>query len=149
MHQSDLWKTPKKIYDYWMDNGYFDPCPSNPTFDRLQIDWEQLNFVNPPYSQIPKWIDKALEESKKGNISTFLVPARTDTKWFHKLLMAEINNEIHLEINYIRGRLKFNDGKTGAPFPSIYITIKPKHIYGKNQQELNYTDAVKTFLNRR
>lgn len=87
MHQSDLWETPKEIYKFYCEGlEYFDPCPKNPTFDGLEIDWKRQNFVNPPYSQIAKWVDKAIEESNAGCETVLLVPARTDTKWFHKLM---------------------------------------------------------------
>ena len=39
--------------------GWFDPCPMDPSFDGLEISWEDRNFVNPPYSEKPKWIKKA------------------------------------------------------------------------------------------
>ena len=63
--KSDNWKTPYLIYRYYWMQNYFDPCPYNSSFDGLQIDWKERNFVNPPYSQISKWIDKSIEEHKK------------------------------------------------------------------------------------
>lgn len=117
LHNSDLWKTPKFIYDYYMKKNFFDPCPTNPTFDGLNINWKSFNFVNPPYSQISKWIDKALEQKKRHCNSLFLIPARTDTKWFKKL----VNNNVH--ISFIEGRLHFDD-KGAAPFPSMFVWIQ-------------------------
>ncbi len=58
---SDHWRTPKIIYEYYMKIGSYDPCPYDSEFDGLQIEWKEKNFVNPPYSQISKWVDKSIE----------------------------------------------------------------------------------------
>lgn len=119
-HNRDDWKTPKDIYDQFINHGYFDPYPPNPTFNGLEIEWGKKNFVNPPYSEIRKWVDKALKEVQKGKMVVFLVPARTDTKWFHEILVCGYRTDFQ----FIKGRLKFDDQKQPAPFPSVYITIK-------------------------
>ena len=85
---NQCWSTPKNIYQSFMDRGFFDPCPINSEFDGLKIEWSDKNFVNPPYNAIDEWIDKALREREKGKISIFLIPARTDAKWFRKLFEA-------------------------------------------------------------
>lgn len=117
------WKTPKAVYQV-LDAEFhfdFDPCPANPDFDGLSIEWGLCNFVNPPYGRkISKWVDKALEEYQKGKIVVLLIASRTDTKWFHKLL------RFASEIRFIQGRLKFDDQKNTAPFPSA-IVILNKH----------------------
>ena len=59
------WKTPKNIYDHYMEHDFFDPCPNNPKFNGLEIEWYYRNFVNPPYNEIDKWIDKALRERER------------------------------------------------------------------------------------
>ena len=65
------WKTPKKFYEE-LDKEFnfnFDPCPSNPKFNGLEIEWRERNFVNPPYGgEIGKWIKKGFEESQKGRL---------------------------------------------------------------------------------
>lgn len=119
------WKTPKAVYQTLdAEFGFdFDPCPINPKFDGLSIDWGGVNFVNPPYGrQIPKWIEKGYEEYQKGKTVVFLIPSRTDTKWWHDFLMKAD------EIRFIRGRLKFDDGKYPAPFPSAIVIFR-----GQNQ----------------
>lgn len=73
-------------------------------------------FCNPPYGkELPKWVKKSYEESQKGNLIVMLLPARTDTRWFHDYIYHKA------KIRFIRGRLKFNDGKTPAPFPSMLV----------------------------
>lgn len=88
--KSDHWKTPKKLYDRFMDIGCFDPCPYESDFDGLSIEWKEKNFVNPPYSQISKWVDKSIEQNKKGKGVILLIPARTDTKYFKNLLIMVV-----------------------------------------------------------
>ena len=96
----------------------FDPCPLQSSIDGLSIEWGQSNFVNPPYSNIRPFLEKGIFESKKGKMSVFLIPARTDTKWFHDLIYNKY------EIRFIKGRLKFGEGKNSAPFPSMLVIVK-------------------------
>lgn len=120
--KSDNWATPKHIYDSYMDRGYIDPCPLNSKKDNLGVDFGQVNmFINPPYSDIKNWAEFAIRHhSKYGKEIVMLVPSRTDTKWFHRLLDYGVN------LKFIKGRLKFGDSKNSAPFPSVYITFKQK-----------------------
>jgi len=115
------WQTPKDVYDK-LDNEFhfdFDPCPVNPTFDGLSIEWGNSNFVNPPYGrEIGKWIKKGYEEYLKCKTVVFLVPSRTDTKWWHEYLMKAD------EIRFVKGRIKFGESATGAPFPSAIVIFK-------------------------
>ena len=76
-------------------------------------------FCNPPYGrELPKWVKKCSEESKKGALVVMLIPARTDTSYFHQLIYHKA------EIRFIRGRLHFNESKQGAPFPSMIVIFK-------------------------
>lgn len=126
------WRTPKGLYQE-LDaefNFDFDPCPTNPQFDGLNVDWGSRNFVNPPYGrQITAWIKKGYEEAKKGKLVVFLVPSRTDTKWWHEYLMKAD------EIRFIQGRLKFDNYKTSAPFPSAIVIFKLEWSWGKKTYE--------------
>lgn len=117
----DTWKTPKATYDALNDEfGFdFDPCPPNPDFDGLAVAWGKSNFVNPPYGRvIAKWLAKAHEEALLGKTSVFLIPSRTDTRWWHDYVMTAD------EIRFIKGRLKFDDQPNPAPFPSALVVIK-------------------------
>jgi len=115
---SDHWATPTEIYDFYENLGYYDPCPLNSTgFDFKVID--KPIFLNPPYSEIVKWIDWAVENWVKTNRHhIILIPSRTDTKYFHKLL----HNGCDLE--FFEGRLKFGDKKGTAPFPSVLVHLR-------------------------
>ena len=76
-------------------------------------------FCNPPYGrELPKWVKKCYEESQKGAVVVMLIPARTDTRWFHDYIYGKA------EIRFIKGRLKFGDGKSPAPFPSMVVIFR-------------------------
>ncbi|MEK6880721.1 MAG: DNA N-6-adenine-methyltransferase [Nanoarchaeota archaeon] len=86
----------------------------------LKMGWYGNVWCNPPYGrEIKKWVEKAFLESHKG-IIVMLLPARTDTKWFHNWLYKKRN----IEIIFIKGRLKFGNSKNSAPFPSMIVIIK-------------------------
>lgn len=115
------WKTPKAFYQA-LDAEFrfdFDPCPPNPTFDGLKEPWGNVNFCNPPYNEIEKWIEKGALECCSGKTVVFLIPSRTDTRWWHNHVMNA------KEIRFIKGRLKFDEHKNSAPFPSCIVIFKP------------------------
>lgn len=128
--KSDHWKTPTNIYNHYMNHNYFDPCPYHSDFDGLQIEWKQYNFVNPPYSNIEKWVDKCIAEALKGNEIVLLIPSRTETKYFQKLLNFKCS------FHFFNRRLSFNDIGT-APFPSVLVIIS-KYI---NENSIESIDA--------
>ena len=77
-------------------------------------------FCNPPYGQaIGDWVAKCYYEGTKENtVVVLLIPARTDTKYFHDYILHRS------EIRFVRGRLKFGDGKNSAPFPSMVVIFR-------------------------
>ena len=109
----DNWATPKELYNL-LDSEFnfdFDPCPLNYTVDGLAIEWGKSNFINPPYSRKLKeaFINKALEESKKGKLCVLLLPVSTSTKIFHDVVLP------NGEIRFFRGRPKFSENGTEKP----------------------------------
>lgn len=70
-------------------------------------------FCNPPYG--PE-IRKFLERWHEAEIAVYLLPARTDTRWFHEVVLTNAS-----EIRFIKGRLRFGHGKYPAPFPSMIV----------------------------
>jgi site-specific DNA-methyltransferase (adenine-specific) len=121
MSNRDTWKTPRQVFQT-LDSEFqfdFDPCPPKPTFDGLQIEWGKRNFVNPPYGNaIGDWLEKARLEQHKNKLSVFLIPSRTDTRWWHNYVMKAD------EIRFIKGRLRFDDQKNPAPFPSAIVVFR-------------------------
>lgn len=109
LKHKDDWATPKWFYDQLNIefNFDFDPCPLNPSFDGLSVNWGFRNFVNPPYSLKLKeaFVKKALEESKKGKMSVLLLPVSTSTILFHNIIKPNAK-----EIRFLKGRLKFDLG---------------------------------------
>ena len=73
--------------------------------------------MNPPYGrEIKNWVKKASKERRV----VALLPARTDTKWFHDYIYKKRKTEIR----FIKGRLKFGNAKNSAPFPSMIVIFK-------------------------
>jgi site-specific DNA-methyltransferase (adenine-specific) len=91
--------------------------------------WHPFNtvFINPPYGRgIGAWCEKAWKETQKGATVVMLMPARTDTIWFHEWVYGRA------EIRFLKGRLKFLDEQgnklNAAPFPSMVVVYKPPHM---------------------
>ena len=87
------------------------------TEDGLATRWDGRRvFCNPPYGPgLAKWLERGLE----ANLAVFLIPARTDTRWFHDIVLPKAK-----EIRFIKGRLKFGDAVNSAPFPSMIVVFK-------------------------
>jgi hypothetical protein len=121
---TEHWSTPRDVYaDLDREfNFTLDPCPlriplaPGSKYNGLTMSWAgQRVFCNPPYGPgILKWIRKAREAS----IAVYLLPARTDTVWWHGwALLAE-------EVRFIKGRLRFGLAKNSAPFPSVVLVFR-------------------------
>ncbi len=124
------WATPKWLYEKLDAEFHFtlDPCHlKSDTMDGLIIPWApEVAFANPPYGRpLKRWVAKAYNESQRGATVVMLLPARTDTAWFHDYCLKA-------EVRFIRGRLKFGDGKNSAPFPSMVVVFRPTyHVRGR------------------
>lgn len=130
--ETNEWTTPDDLYMELDEEFHFnlDPCSTDDNAkcelhytidtDGLIQDWGGQNvFCNPPYGkEIKKWVKKCYEESRKPNtIVVMLIPARTDTSYFHDYIYHKAR-----EIRFIRGRLHFSDGGP-APFPSMIVVF--------------------------
>lgn len=129
--KTNEWATPKEFFEYLDYNYHFvlDVCATKENTkcryfytekdDGLIQNWSLLHgwkWMNPPYGrEIGKWVKKASEERSV----VALLPARTDTRYFHDY----IYNKPNVEIRFIKGRLKFGDSKNSAPFPSMIVII--------------------------
>lgn len=127
------WATPQAFFDELNKEFDFtlDPCatPQNAKcaryftkeIDGLSQSWSgEKVFCNPPYGRdISKWVAKAYTETLSGaKIVVMLIPARTDTAYFHDYIYKK-----H-EVRFIRGRLHFNESKNAAPFPSMVVVMR-------------------------
>ncbi len=126
------WPTPQWLFDALdAEFGFgLDPCSTHENAkcvrhftreeDGLQQDWgDSVVFMNPPYGrEIAKWMQKAYESAQRGATVVCLVPARTDTAWWHRYAMRG-------EIRFYRGRIRFDGGRSCAPFPSALVVFRP------------------------
>lgn len=116
--QSIHWRTPESVFVELNEEFHFDcdPCPFGGS-GGLNKEWGYRNFVNPPYGRsIFKWLEKGIIEFRSRKLCVFLLPARTDTKWFHFYVLPFAK-----EIRFIKGRLRYGGAKNNAPFPSMII----------------------------
>jgi phage N-6-adenine-methyltransferase len=131
--EKDDWHTPYELYE--TINSYFDfecdVCADDDNalcdnyftkeFSCLTNEWYCINYMNPPYSRgMEKFIKRAYDQHfERGYVTVALLPARTDTKWFHNYIYKSA------EIIFIKGRVTFynNEGKlpNSAPFPSMIV----------------------------
>lgn len=145
---SDEWETPDNIFNFinqrygWIS---LDACATKentkcriyftPEVDGLKQSWSPSRgvFVNPPYSQVNKWVEKAYKESIENNLFVvMLIPARTDTRWFHKYCTKA------KEIAFFKGRIKFKgNSNNSAPFPSMVVIFDGKT---NNNPEIKFID---------
>lgn len=123
------WETPQLFFDALNAEHHFDvdvcATANNAKCERyytkeqdgLSQQWKGVCWMNPPYGrEIGKWMRKAYESSLYGATVVCLVPARTDTAWWHDYAMKG-------EVEFVRGRLKFGGSKANAPFPSAIVTF--------------------------
>lgn len=129
---SDEWTTPEAVFDSLNAEFNFtlDPCATSDNHkcaqyftkdqDGLSKNWGGCSvFCNPPYSRISQWVRKCYQESlKPGTVVVMLIPARTDTRYFHDY----INHRS--EVRFIKGRLKFSNSEYNAPFPSMVVIFR-------------------------
>lgn len=131
--KTDLWETPQDFFDKLNSEFSFDldacALPENakcaayftPEQDGLSQPWRGTVWCNPPYGrQIGTWVEKAAGSTAAGATVVMLLPARTDTKWFHEYIYGKA------EIRFVPGRLKFSGAKVNAPFPSMVVIFRKK-----------------------
>lgn len=129
---TDVWATPTWLYQA-LDREFgftLDPCSDGanarcarfytPKENGLLRDWgTEVVFMNPPYSALEEWVRKGYGAAQEGATVVALVPARTDTRWWHEYVMKA-------EVRFIRGRLKFGNAENSAPFPSAIVVFRPR-----------------------
>jgi phage N-6-adenine-methyltransferase len=135
---TDQWATPQAFFDQWNSIFHFDldvcadatnaKCPRYFTREDngLAQDWGfSVCWMNPPYGrEIGRWVQKAYNESLGGATVVCLLPARTDTAWWHTYVIP------CAKVHFIRGRLKFGTATNSAPFPSAVAVFYPPKVAG-------------------
>lgn len=131
--KTDQWATPDDFFRELDQEFHFnlDPCADEQNHkcekyftkedNGISKDWGGYRvFCNPPYGRaITDWVEKAYREGTKDNtIVVMLIPARTDTRYFHDFIQHRS------EIRFVKGRLKFGNSKQAAPFPSMVVIFR-------------------------
>jgi phage N-6-adenine-methyltransferase len=127
--QTDLWATPPDLFE--AVNAVFgfelDVCATpdsakcerfySPQEDGLKQEWSGICWMNPPYGrEIGRWMKKAYEAGEAGATVVCLVPARTDTRWWHDYASRGV-------VLFLKGRLRFGGAISSAPFPSALVVF--------------------------
>ena len=137
------WETPQWLFDE-LDQEFRFTCDVaadilnakcanyiDAAWDALTVPWSAVNWCNPPYGrEVWRWVFKAHLEALGGNTTVMLLPARTDTAWFHAYIYG------HYEIRFLRGRLTFVGAKSAAPFPSMIVVFRGGGEKDKNSVHL-------------
>lgn len=130
----DNWETPQEFFDLLDSEFHFtldaaaDPANAKVPSryytledDAIRQDWPGVVFCNPPYGRmIGRFVRKAWEQAQEGSTVVMLIPARTDTSYWHEFVMRSA------EIRLVRGRLRFGGTDNSAPFPSAVVVFRPK-----------------------
>lgn len=130
--QTDEWATPQDLFDELDREFGFDTdvcaLPHNakceryftPAIDGLRQTWSGRCWMNPPYGRnIGLWVAKAHASAIEGALVVCLLPARTDTAWWHECVTKSS------EVRFLRGRVRFGAARHSAPFPSAIVVFRP------------------------
>lgn len=128
---SDIWATPQAFFDKLnrVFNFTLDVCalPENAKCERyfspadngLKQEWIGVCWMNPPYGrEIAEWVEKAAYTANQGHTVVALLPSRTDVGWWQ-------NHCLGREIHFIKGRLKFGNSNSNAPFGCAVVIFRP------------------------
>jgi len=93
--------------------------------DGLLQDWgREIVWLNPPYGEgaakLSDWVEKSYRASLAGATVVLLIPARTNTNWFHDLCLDKG------EVRFIRGRPRFIGCDHGLPWPLCVVIFRPR-----------------------
>lgn len=132
--KTDMWETPQDFFDALDAEFHFtlDACAVKenakceayytPEQDGLDQPWTGRVWCNPPYGRnVGQWVKKAHDTASGGGFVVMLLPARTDTRWFHDYIYGKT------EVRFIKGRLKFGSCQNAAPFPSMVVIFGGEH----------------------
>lgn len=132
--KTDMWATPQDFFDALDAEFHFtlDACAVKenakceayytPEQDGLDQPWTGRVWCNPTYGRnVGQWVKKAHDTASGGGFVVMLLPARTDTRWFHDYIYGKT------EVRFIKGRLKFGSCQNAAPFPSMVVIFGGEH----------------------
>lgn len=120
------WSTPQALFEK-LNSGYHFTIDVAASAENAKVpryydektngllqNWDgEMVWCNPPYGRtISDWVKKASESNAN---TVMLLPARTDTRWFHEYIYNKAS------VQFLKGRLKFGNSKHNAPFPSMLV----------------------------
>lgn len=121
----DLFRSLDEEFHFTLDAASSDAnalCARHYTLedDGLTQPWTGAVWCNPPYGrEVGKWVKKGSDAAASGEATVvMLLPARTDTRWFHDYIYNKA------EVRFLRGRLKFSGSSVSAPFPSMLAIFR-------------------------
>lgn len=144
--KSNEWATPTKLFNKLNEEYKFtlDPCSTHENHkckkyytiedDGLLKSWaKEVVFINPPYGgHTKKWLWKAMEESHRNKATcVLLIVSATDRSYWHDIIYPHAQ-----EVLFLRGRIKFGDSKTTAPFASALVEFNPS----KKDCDISFVD---------
>lgn len=147
-NRTNEWATPKLLFDTFnLLEGEFTldaaASESNAKCERYYTRensafhylWSDNVWLNPPYDEIPKWLEKVADEvSDRGCKVTCLLPSLTEKKWFHEHVLGSAKT-----IYFLRKRIRFEnqskESKSGAPFASVVAVF---HSRPQRQRVLGF-----------
>lgn len=148
----DDWATPQALFDELdAEFGFtLDVCATRASAkcdlwfekeqDALTCDWSGVCWMNPPYGRgIARWVRKARASAVAGSTVVCLLPARTDTAWWHEHIWDADSHEPRprVEVRFIPGRIRFNDDpdpRARAPFPSAIVIFRAAPVTHEEQR---------------
>lgn len=113
--EKDNWETPDWLTEHF--RGHFDPCPSNPSFNGLKVDWKSPTYINPPYSNPLPWVEKAFIEAKKGIKIVMLLRCDPSTVWYRKLIEGKAI------ISFFNPRFRFKKAEGSPNFAVMLVFL--------------------------
>ncbi len=134
----DDWETPPAIFTeiaarygpFTLDAAAL-PCNAKvstfytPDDDGLRQPWFNRTWCNPPYGKpLPAWLEKAIREARIGITSVLLLPANTDTAWFHDLVLP------YADLEFVRGRINFIGSTSSNTKGSTIAVYRPERVQG-------------------
>ena len=123
--------TPDRVFDIieeeWGYTKFYDPCPAHTPykssifFNGLYGDWKNINYINSPYEVkiLEKFVEKAVQQAKKGKISIMLLPTKTEQDWWRDYIVKN-----GYDLKWISGRLKFKNNKNNSMSSHVLVLIK-------------------------
>jgi len=140
--KNDEVETPDYLLD-WLKKRYgdfdFDPCPfPQPPWNGLEKEWGKNNFVNPPFSNIRKWLEKGVKEMEKGKKTVFLLTARTSSKYWFDLVWPNA-----AEVIFLEGGVIFKGYENRFPIPIAIVQFDPEKKKGGDKKRETYSEKLR------